>query len=181
MTRLRLFIPLLLVVALGIALLFGLRHDPHQLGLVQQDKPMPTFTADDLLLRNRTFSAQDFHGHITVLNVWASWCPSCKSELSFLSELGQKREFKLYGLNYRDSRVAAIKVLNELGNPYLRSIYDPEGKLAMVLGVYGTPETYLIDARGVIRYRYSGELTAEVWKAEFVPKIDVLAKGGSSL
>lgn len=181
MTRLKLFIPLLLVAAMGIALAFGLRQDPHQLGLTQQDKPMPTFAADDLLLRNRTFSEQDFQGHITVLNVWASWCPSCKSEFSFLSELGRRTEFKLYGLNYRDTRGAAMKVLNELGNPYFRSIYDPEGKLAMELGVYGTPETYLIDARGVIRYRYSGELNAEVWKAEFAPKIDALIKGGPRL
>ncbi|SQI44187.1 Cytochrome c biogenesis protein CcmG [Leminorella richardii] len=179
MTRLKLFIPLLLVAVLGIALFIGLQKDPHQLGLIQQDKPMPAFVADDLLLRNRTFSERDFQGQITVLNVWASWCPSCKSEFSFLKEIGQQGEFTLFGLNYRDTRAAAMKVLNELGNPYFRSVYDPEGKLAMELGVYGTPETYLIDARGVVRYRYSGELNADVWKAEFVPKIEALIKGES--
>ncbi|MCD1125657.1 DsbE family thiol:disulfide interchange protein [Jinshanibacter sp. LJY008] len=183
MNRLKLFLPLFLVLLMGIALYFGLKQDPHQLGLIQQDKPMPEFVAEDLLLRNKTFSQQDFVGHITVLNVWASWCPSCKLEFPFLQTLRERPEFKLYGLNYRDNRPAALEVLNKLGNPYLRSVYDPKGKLALDLGVYGTPETYLIDSQGIIRYRYSGELNQDIWQKEFQPKIEVLqsmASGGSS-
>ncbi|MDR0807254.1 MAG: DsbE family thiol:disulfide interchange protein [Enterobacteriaceae bacterium] len=181
MSRVKLFIPLFLVLLLGIALYLGLRQDPRQLGLTQQDKPMPEFIAEDLLLRDTAFSQQDFKGHITVLNVWASWCPSCKSEFPFLQQLNTRADFKLYGLNYRDGRRAAQNVLNELGNPFFRSIYDPDGKLALELGVYGTPETYLIDAHGIIRYRYSGELNQTIWQREFQPKIKALAEQGNRL
>ncbi|WP_159567226.1 DsbE family thiol:disulfide interchange protein [Budvicia diplopodorum] len=171
MNRLKLFLPLFLVILLGIALYLGLKQDPHKLGLSLLDKPLPAFVAGDLLQQNKTLTPQDFKGQITVLNVWASWCPSCKSEFPFLFSLRGQPDFQVYGLNYRDSRNAALSVLNEMGNPYVRSVYDPEGKLALDLGVYGTPETYLIDAQGVIRYRYSGELNQDVWQKEFQPKI----------
>lgn len=142
---------------------------------------MPEFTAEGLLQRDSSFSQQDFKGHITILNVWASWCPSCKSEFPFLKQLNEQPEFKLYGLNYRDNRNAALAVLNQLGNPFSRSIFDPDGKLALELGVYGTPETYLIDSQGIIRYRYSGELNPEIWQKEFQPKIEVLKRSAQSL
>ncbi|SFD20389.1 DsbE family thiol:disulfide interchange protein [Pragia fontium] len=180
MNRLKLFLPLLLVLLLGIGLFFGLQQDPHQLGLTQQDKPMPAFIAENLSAEQQSFSQQDFKGHITLLNVWASWCPACKSEFPFLQQLNHRPDIKLYGLNYRDNRRAAQGVLNTLGNPFLGSIYDPEGKLALELGVYGTPETYLIDSHGIIRYRYAGELNQDVWQKEFQPKIAVLQKLSSS-
>lgn len=179
MNRIKLFLPLILALLLGIALYFGLKQDPHKLGLSLLDKPLPTFIADDLLSQNKKITPEDFNGHITVLNVWASWCPSCKSEFPFLFSLNEQADFQVYGLNYRDGRNAALGVLSELGNPYVLSVYDPDGKLALDLGVYGTPETYLIDSQGVIRYRYSGELNQEIWRKEFQPKIQALIQGAA--
>lgn len=178
MNRLKLFLPLFLVMLLGIGLYLGLKQDPHNLSLPQQDKPLPAFIADDLLQQHTIITPQDFKGQITLLNVWASWCPSCKSEFPFLISLNEQPDFQVFGLNYRDERNAALDVLDRLGNPYIRSIYDPEGKLALDLGVYGTPETYLIDRQGIIRYRYSGELNQAIWQKEFQPRIQSIMQEG---
>ena len=145
-SRLKLFLPLLALLALGLMLLVGLRHDPSQLNLIQQGKPLPSFQIADLLqpskqIDNRTLPKQPF-----LLNVWGSWCPSCIAEHSFLMTLKQQG-VPIYGLNYRD------------------------GKLALQLGVYGAPETYLIDGDGIIRFRYAGELNQQVWQQQFLPLI----------
>ncbi len=169
-SRLKLFLPLLALLALGLMLLVGLRHDPSQLNLIQQGKPLPSFQIADLLqpskqIDNRTLPKQPF-----LLNVWGSWCPSCIAEHSFLMTLKQQG-VPIYGLNYRDNPQAARQMLISKGNPFIQVLNDHDGKLALQLGVYGAPETYLIDGDGIIRFRYAGELNQQVWQQQFLPLI----------
>lgn len=176
--RWALFLPLVLCLVFGVALYFSLDKDPHALGLAQQDKPFPYFTAPDLMESNAQITNADLTGKIILLNVWASWCVTCKAEHDFLLELAEQPDVSLYGLNYRDRRDGAVAVLNKTGNPYKKVIFDPDGKLALQIGVYGTPETYLLDENGIIRFRYSGELNRERWQTVFVPIIGALMKNG---
>lgn len=175
--RLRLFLPLIGLLALGLMLLLGLQRDPSQLALAQQGKAFPEFQLPDLLqptqrIDNRTLPAEPF-----LLNVWGSWCPSCIAEFPFLIELKQQG-YAIYGLNYRDNPQAARQMLVSKGNPFARVLNDHDGKLALALGVYGAPETYLIDGDGIIRFRYAGELDAQIWQQQFVPLLQQLNTGG---
>lgn len=171
--RLALFLPLLALLALGVMLLLGLQRDPSQLALVQQGKPLPEFQLADLLqpaqrIDNRTLPKQPF-----LLNVWGSWCPSCIVEHPFLMQLKQQG-YLIYGLNYRDNPQSARQMLVTKGNPFVQVLNDHDGKLALALGVYGAPETYLIDGDGIIRFRYSGELDQTVWQQQFLPLLQQL-------
>ncbi|KAE9525409.1 DsbE family thiol:disulfide interchange protein [Testudinibacter aquarius] len=166
--RLALFLPLLALLALGLVLLLGLQRDPSQLALAQQGKPLPEFQLTDLLqptqrIDNRTLPKQPF-----LLNVWGSWCPSCIVEHPFLMQLKQQG-YLIYGLNYRDNPQSARQMLVTKGNPFVQVLNDHDGKLALALGVYGAPETYLIDGDGIIRFRYVGELEQAVWQQQFMP------------
>ncbi|KGQ69889.1 thiol:disulfide interchange protein [Chelonobacter oris] len=174
-TRLKLFLPLLGLFALALMLFIGLQRDPSQLALVQQGKPLPEFRLPDLLqptrqIDNRTLPSQAF-----LLNVWGSWCPSCLVEHPFLMRL-KRQGFLIYGLNYRDNPQAARQMLLEKGNPFVEVLHDQQGGLALALGVYGAPETYLIDGNGVIRFRYAGELNQQVWQRQFVPLFEQLGQ-----
>ncbi|MGV6988653.1 DsbE family thiol:disulfide interchange protein [Testudinibacter sp. P80/BLE/0925] len=171
--RIALFLPLFALLALGAMLLLGLQRDPSQLALVQQGKPLPEFQLPDLLhptqqIDNRTLPKQPF-----LLNVWGSWCPSCITEHPFLMQL-QRQGYLLYGLNYRDNPQSARQMLIAKGNPFAKVLNDRDGKLALALGVYGAPETYLIDGDGIIRFRYAGELDQTVWQQQFVPLLQQL-------
>ncbi|MGR5062378.1 DsbE family thiol:disulfide interchange protein [Photobacterium sp. DNB22_13_2] len=138
-----------------------------------ENKPLPAFslqrldtagTADETLLT----------GKLQLLNVWASWCAVCKSEHAFLLQLAQQQNMSIIGLNYRDNRQSAMRELAHSGNPYQAVLFDPHGSLALDLGVYGTPESYLIDSNGMIRFRYLGVLDEDVWRQKFVPVIELL-------
>lgn len=168
MNRLRLFIPLLLVLGLGALLWLGLGKDPYRQDEATLGRTLPVWQSQDL------FGAAPIHtaalkGQPFMLNVWASWCPACRAEHSFLAELADS--VPLYGLNYRDKGDAARAWLSQAGNPYRAVLADPDGKLALELGVYGTPETYLFGADGTLIARHTGELTREIWQRQFVPKL----------
>lgn len=171
-----LFLPLIVVILLGIALYLSLQKDPTQLELAQKDRPVPEFVLADLLDSSQTIADGDLNHKLVVLNVWASWCASCKTEFDFLHQIATRQDIYLLGLNYRDKSDAAVATLRHLGNPFQRIIADPEGKLAMQLGVYGVPETYLIN-NGVIRFRYSGELTPQVWQQYIEPQLALMMDG----
>lgn len=138
-----------------------------------ENKPLPAFSLQRLDISG-TADESLLTGKLQLLNVWASWCAVCKSEHAFLLQLAQQHEVSIVGLNYRDNRQAAMRELNQSGNPYQAVLYDPKGAFALDLGVYGTPESYLIDSTGTIRYRYLGALDENVWQREFVPVIKVL-------
>jgi cytochrome c biogenesis protein CcmG/thiol:disulfide interchange protein DsbE len=179
--RLRLTLLLAIPLAAFMALLAmfwqGLGNDPTLLPSVLINKPLPGFQAARLDDPQQNVSTNDLKGEISLLNVWATWCPTCRSEHEFLNTLKQQG-IAIYGVNYKDEREKALRWLDTLGNPYRISIDDAEGQLGIDLGVYGAPETFLLDNEGVIRYRHVGAIDADVWQQEFVPRIMTLQGRG---
>lgn len=168
-SRLRLFLPLLLTLGLGALLLLGLGNNPYSQDEATLGRTLPAWQSDNLL-DGSPIQTASLKGEPFVLNVWASWCVNCRAEHSLLGELAST--VPLYGLNYRDKGDAARAWLMEAGNPYRAVLADPDGKLALELGVYGTPETYLFDADGALLTRHTGLLTREIWQRQFVPLLD---------
>ena len=165
----RFLLPLALFVGLVIFLAIGLRRDPHEVPSPLINKPAPAFQLPQLHEQAKTFSPQEMRGKVWLLNVWASWCISCREEHPVLLALARSGEVLLYGLNYKDQRNDAIAWLDELGNPYLVSAADLDGRVGIDYGVYGAPETYLIDRDGVIRFKHIGPLTPEVIQGTLLP------------
>lgn len=174
------FVPLILFFLLIGFLWKGLSQDPHTIPSPLIGKALPDFAEPSLADKNVILSKQQFLGHITLLNVWASWCITCRAEHLELMTIANSKQVILFGLNYKDQRDNALKWLTRAGNPYLANIYDPDGKLALNLGVYGTPETFLVDGNGIIRYKYIGALTPDVWKDELLPQIKHLEADANS-
>ena len=164
MPRLLLFIPLLLFIILGGFLWKGLSIDPTALPSALLNKPFPEFKTESLQTPDRLVSHQDLIGQPVLVNVWATWCPSCRKEHQQLLTIAQTSGIPIIGLNYKDERTAALNWLQQLGNPYQFNIYDQSGMVGLDLGVYGAPETYLLDAQGIIRHRHVGVLTAQDWQ-----------------
>ena len=156
-------IPLALFLGLGFFLWKGLYLDPRELPSAMIDRPMPAFELPSLTEPDRQLSVADLKGEVALINVWATWCPTCKEEHSFLNQLAQQGVV-IYGINYKDEPVKATSWLQRYLNPYREVILDKEGRLGLDLGVYGAPETYVIDANGTIRYRHVGAVDAKVWK-----------------
>jgi len=136
--------------------------------------PMPEFSLSTLNDPNKTVTKADLAGDIVLINVWATWCPTCKYEHPYLLELSDNPQVKLYGINYKDERPAAKEWLTHYKDPYLFSIFDEEGLLGVKLGVFGAPETFVIDHHGIIRKRFAGALDVRVWRKEFEPLIKQL-------
>lgn len=164
MPRLLLFIPLVLFIILAGFLWKGLSIDPRELPSALLDKPFPEFSLAALQPPERILTKQDFMGQPVLVNVWATWCPSCRQEHAQLLTIAQTNSIPVIGLNYKDDRSAAMVWLQQLGNPYQFNIFDEAGMLGLDLGVYGAPETYLLDAQGIIRYRHVGVITEQVWQ-----------------
>ncbi len=165
--RLKLFLPLLLFAAMALFLFRGLELDPRALPSALIDKPLPQFSLP-ALEGEGTLSRADVVGRVALFNVWATWCVSCRVEHPYLQQLAD-RGIPIYGINYKDEDAAARRWLDELGDPYLVNIADREGSLGLDLGVYGAPETYLVDAGGIIRYRHVGVVDERVWQTILLP------------
>ena len=173
--RLKLFLPLFVFALLSMFLLRGLWLDPAAMPSALLGKPLPEFSLPGLGEPGQR-SRADLAGRAGLLNVWATWCPSCRVEHPYLLELAQ-RGIPIYGLNYKDSDPAALRWLEDLGNPYRFNIADREGTLGLDLGVYGAPETYLIDPAGVIRYRHVGVVDDNVWRNVLAPLYQAFERG----
>lgn len=156
----RILLPLVIFIAIFLLLWRGLSLHPNQVPSPLIGKPAP--------------SNQDFIGKVTLVNVWASWCATCVEEHEVLMKLAKTEHIDLYGLNYKDDLTAAKAWLKQHGNPYSRIVYDKEGTIAIDWGVYGTPETFIIDKQGIIRYKYIGAITWDVWVNELKPVIEKL-------
>lgn len=172
----RFVLPLVIFVILIVFLAVGLRHDPHEVPSPLINKAAPMFRLPQLHEPTKTFSPEEMKGKVWLLNVWASWCISCREEHPILLELARSGAVPLYGLNYKDKREDAISWLSELGNPYLLSAADLEGRVGIDYGVYGAPETYLIDRDGVIRFKHIGPLTPDVLQGKILPLVNDLNK-----
>lgn len=165
------FLPLALFVLLGILLYRGLFLNPQAMPSALIGKPLPDFELSLLLAPEQKISKADLKGNIILLNVWATWCPTCKYEHPYLLNIARNDRVKLYGVNYKDERALAQRWLKALKNPYVFSIFDDEGTLGLDLGVYGAPETFVIDHNGLIRKRFAGAIDGNVWQREFLPLI----------
>lgn len=184
MQRLKLFIPLLVFVALA-AMFFGVErrvqrgeYAPTDLPSALLNQPLPDFSLP-ALDDGRILTKSDIQGEWFLLNVWATWCPTCHYEHPFLITLAE-RGVKIYSVDYKDTADAARRWLVEKGNPYVATLFDAAGDFGLDLGVTGAPETYLVDATGVVRFRYQGALDQRVWDREFAPLVNRLALNSAS-
>lgn len=159
----RTILPLIIFFIIVGFLWQGLAKDPNQLPSPLINQAIPEFSANDLLKKSTRLRKKIFLQHWTLLVVWSSWCLTCAEEQSFLLSLQKQHSVTIYGLNYRDDLHHARLWLRQHGNPFQKNIFDPQGLLAIDLGVYGVPESYLIDPQGIIRYKQVGALTGSVW------------------
>jgi len=167
-SRFKLFIPLLVFVLLAAFFWRGLSLDPTRMPSALIDQPVPTFSLPAVLDEQRLVTQDEFKGQVSLLNVWATWCISCRVEHPYLVQLAENG-IPVYGVNYKDDTVKAKQWLEDLENPYILSVVDSDGRLGIDLGVFGAPETYVIDQRGVIRYKHVGVLDARVWQDTIEP------------
>ncbi len=185
MSRARLFVPLAVFAALLVVLPIGFwLNDPHELPSALVGKPFPEFDLPRLLDADQRASRVDLLGKPALVNVWATWCPTCRAEHEELLRLRRETGVRIIGVNYKDDPQAARRWLAQLGNPYDFSVVDRDGALGIDLGVYGAPETFIVDAGGMIRKRRVGEVNRRVWEEELAPilrglgAIADLAEGG---
>lgn len=171
----RFLIPLLVFVALAVFLGLGLTRDPSRVPSPLVGAPAPAFELSRLQDPGKTLSKADLHGEVWLLNVWASWCVACRDEHEVLLALADSGRVPIYGLNYKDRRADALRWLTALGNPYVASVSDADGAVGMNYGVYGVPETYVIDRNGVIRYKRIGPLTPELLRGTILPLVEKLS------
>lgn len=169
-------VPLMLFVGLAILLGSRLGTDPSALPSARVGQPMPVFNLPSLTEPERMLAEADVKGAVTILNVWATWCISCQVEHPVLMEMA-RQGVPIVGVNYKDNREAAVKYLELHGNPFRFSIMDDKGNLGIDLGVYGAPETYLLDKDGNIRYRFVGVLDPQKWETVLKPRYEALLAG----
>jgi cytochrome c biogenesis protein CcmG/thiol:disulfide interchange protein DsbE len=169
-----LLLPLVLFIGLVLFLFLGLRHDPHEIPSPLINKPAPAFQLKQLHDPNQTFSAQDMRGKVWLLNFWGTWCVACREEHPLLIQYAKTNAVPIYGVDYKDERSTALQLLEDEGNPYTLTASDPEGRLSIDYGVYGAPETFLIDRDGVIRYKQIGPITEDAWQKEILPRVKQL-------
>ena len=174
MKRLWFLIPLAAFLALAVVLAVGLKLDPREVPSPLIDKPAPNFALQRLDDAGKTIRLDDMRGKVWVLNVWASWCVACREEHPLLVEFAKKKVVPLYGLNYKDQREDATRWLARFGNPYDASLHDLDGRVGIDFGVYGVPETFVIDQNGVIRLKHIGPLTPEVLANKIEPLLKKL-------
>lgn len=162
-------LPLLTFVLLVLFLALGLGRDPREVPSPLVGKPHPPLALSALHDPVLQLDATELRGRFWLLNVWASWCTACQLEHPALLALAQRRLLPIYGLNYKDTREQGAAWLRRLGNPYEASFFDPQGRAGLDWGVYGVPETFLIDPEGKVAYKHIGELTPEVFAARIEP------------
>ena len=172
----RFLVPLGLFLVLAVFLAIGLNRDPREVPSPLIGKPAPAFKLEQLADPAQTFSPEDMKGKVWLLNVWASWCVSCRQEHPLLVEFAKRGIAPLVGLDYKDARPDGLGWLRQFGNPYMLSAYDADGRVGIDYGVYGVPETYLIDKAGVIRYKHIGPITEEALANKIVPMVAELGK-----
>ena len=164
-------LPLALFAALVGFFAVGLTRDPREVPSPYIGKPAPAFTLAQLHEEKLAFAPEQMKGKVWLLNVWASWCASCRVEHPLLLEMARDKRVPIVGLNYKDKREDAIRWLARYGDPYALSAWDIDGRVGIDYGVYGAPETFLIDRQGVIRYKQIGPITAEALEKKILPLV----------
>ena len=179
MNRASLFVPLVVFVLLCALLYFGFAlEDPHRLPSALVGQPFPSF--DLPVLDDEAVRADEavFDGRVSLVNVWATWCPTCKAEHDELMRIHMETGLPIIGINYKDSPAAARRWLNQYGNPYELNIIDADGRLGIDLGVYGAPESFVVDTDGTIVYKRVGDVNRRIWEEDIAPLIASLTGEG---
>jgi cytochrome c biogenesis protein CcmG, thiol:disulfide interchange protein DsbE len=167
----RYLLPLIVFAVLVGFLAVGLNLNPREVPSPLIDKPAPAFKLARLDAPEQQISLQDLKGKVWLLNVWASWCVACRQEHPLLVDFASTGAVPIYGLNYKDKREDALAWLQRFGNPYLVSLSDTEGLVGIDYGVYGVPETFVIDKAGTIRLKHIGPVTPEVLRDTILPLV----------
>lgn len=171
MRTLKFLIPLAIFLAIALFLLKGLSRDPREIPSPLVGKPAPVFELPVLQQPDKRWSTRELQGQVWLLNVWGSWCAGCQVEHPLLNEIARRDIVPIVGLAWKDKPDAALRWLDKLGNPYATTVTDLDGKVAIDWGVYGAPETFLVDRGGTIRYKHIGPLTAEVIENRLLPEV----------
>lgn len=173
----RYLLPLLIFLGLAVALGLGLGRDPTEIPSPLVGKPAPAFKLAHLDDPRKQFAPQDLKGQVWLLNVWASWCVSCREEHPVLLGLSRQGIAPIVGLDYQDEVAHGQQWLARHGNPYQLTVSDRDGRVGMDLGVYGVPETFVIDKQGRVRLRHAGPVTPQILKDKLLPLIEELKRG----
>ena len=168
-------IPIGLFALLGVLLAYGLKLDPRKIPSPLVGKPLPAFALPTLHDPKKSLSNADFKGKVVLINVWASWCGACREEHPVLLQMAQEKRVPLIGLNYKDKREDGLATLQAAGNPYDVSLVDADGRIGLDWGVYGVPESFLVDKAGVIRYKHIGPISHKDWERKLLPLIQELS------
>jgi cytochrome c biogenesis protein CcmG/thiol:disulfide interchange protein DsbE len=174
--RLRYLIPLAVFIALVVLMAVGLTMDPERVPSPLIGKPVPDFSLPRVEDPDKELSPADLKGRVYLLNVWASWCVACRQEHPLLMRLAERRDVTIVGLDYKDERADARQWLAQRGDPYAASAFDADGRVAIDLGVYGVPETFVVDADGTIRHKHVGPVTRESLREKILPLIKELRR-----
>jgi cytochrome c biogenesis protein CcmG, thiol:disulfide interchange protein DsbE len=167
--------PLGIFLALAALLYYGLGLDPSKVPSPLVGKPAPAFSLESLREPGKQISGDVLKGHVSLVNVWASWCPSCRQEHSELVRIAKESGVQMIGFNWKDERPAALQMLKRFGDPYQLVLYDPDNRAGIDWGVYGAPETFIVDAQGIIRHKRIGPIDDKVWRDEILPVIQKYA------
>jgi len=165
------FLPLGIFLVLAVFLAVGLRLNPREVPSPLIDKAAPAFRLPQLQDPGKTLGTEDLKGKVWILNVWASWCVACLEEHPILVDFSKQNVLPIYGLNYKDKREDALNWLGKHGNPYALSMEDSDGRVGIDYGVYGVPETYVIDRNGIIRYKRIGPVTVQILQEKILPLV----------
>jgi cytochrome c biogenesis protein CcmG/thiol:disulfide interchange protein DsbE len=171
MKKLKFLLPLGIFLALAAFLLIGLGLNPREVPSPLIGKPAPAFDLPRLDDPGQRVRREDLLGKVWMLNVWASWCAACRDEHPLLVEMAARKIVPIYGLDYKDTRAAGQQTLARFGDPYVASLFDADGRVGIDWGVYGVPETFLIDRQGVIRLKHIGPLTPDVIRDKIEPLV----------
>jgi len=169
----RFLLPLIAFAILIPIFVIGLGKDPSQLPSPLINKPAPQFELPSVTDPTKTVGSADFENQMAIVNVWATWCVGCRQEHGFLMRLSQSGTIPIYGLNWRDNLPEAQRFLQQLGNPFVDSAFDQDGRVGIDWGVYGAPETFLVGADGTVLFKQLGPLNQTLWEQNFVPLIEV--------
>jgi cytochrome c biogenesis protein CcmG, thiol:disulfide interchange protein DsbE len=178
MKHLRYALPLAIFLLIFMLFKNGIGRDANLLPSQLVNKPVPSFVGYSLINPHERISNEQLKGRVTLLNIWATWCNACAIEQPILMDIANSHRVVLIGLAYKDKRKAVLAYLAKRGNPYHQILDDADGNIALQFGVYGTPETFLIDKQGIVRYRYVGAITLDSYEKDILPRIKQLEVAG---
>jgi len=164
-------LPLVAFALLVGVFVVGLTMDPSRIPSPLLQHAAPEFSIQSLQDPSVMVGSKNYENQIALVNIWATWCPGCRQEHGFLLELAQEGSIPIFGLNWRDNRADALRWLQTLGNPYIATALDVDGRVGIDWGAYGAPETFLVDKNGVVIYKHIAPLDREIWERDFVPLI----------